>query len=99
MRLSFDQSAFVLRIGLGLVFLAGGLAKLSKLFVPAKQADMVNLYLSPGGYINQFFFDYLFHFLDHNFFKVEVYQVQLLRWDLLVHLIFFFQARTNCVCP
>jgi uncharacterized membrane protein YphA (DoxX/SURF4 family) len=61
MRLSFDQSAFILRIGLGLVFLAGGLAKLSKLLVPAKQGEMVNLYLSPGGYINQFFFDYLFH--------------------------------------
>lgn len=61
MRLSFDQSAFILRIGLGLVFLAGGLAKLSKLLVPAKQEDMVNLYLSAGGYINQFFFDYLFH--------------------------------------
>ena len=61
MRLSFDQSAFALRIDLGLVFLAGGLAKLSKLLVPATQAEMVNLYLSPGGYINQFFFDYLFH--------------------------------------
>ena len=61
MRLSFDQSAFVLRIGLGLVFLAGGLAKLSKLLVPSTQADMVNLYLSAGGYVNQFFFDYLFH--------------------------------------
>jgi len=61
MRLSFDKSAFVLRIGLGLVFLAGGLAKLSKLLVPAKQAEMVDLYLSSGGYINQFFFDYLFH--------------------------------------
>lgn len=61
MRLSFDQSAFVLRIGLGLVFLAGGLAKLSKLLVPEKQADMVGLYFSAGGYVNQFFFDYLFH--------------------------------------
>lgn len=61
MRWSFDQSAFVLRIGLGLVFLAGGLAKLSKLLVPEKQADMVGLYFSAGGYVNQFFFDYLFH--------------------------------------
>lgn len=61
MRFNFDQSAFILRIGLGLVFLAGGLAKLSKLLVPATQGDMVNLYLSAGGYVNQFFFDYLFH--------------------------------------
>ncbi len=61
MRLSFDHSAFVLRIGLGLVFLAGGLAKLSKLLVPEKQADMVDLYFSSAGYVNQFFIDYLFH--------------------------------------
>lgn len=59
-RLNYDQVAFVLRIGLGLVFLSGGLAKLSKLLVSSTQMGMVDLYLSPGGYINQFFYDYLF---------------------------------------
>jgi len=59
-RLSYDKVAFILRLGVGLVFFAGGLAKLSKLLVPSAQADMVNLYLSPGGYINQFFYNYLF---------------------------------------
>ena len=59
-RLSYDQAALILRIGLGLVFVSGGLAKLSKLLVPSAQADMVNLYLSPSGYVNQFFYDYLF---------------------------------------
>ncbi|MEM7127765.1 MAG: DoxX family protein [Chloroflexota bacterium] len=55
-----DQAALVLRIGLGLVFFSGGIAKLSRLLFPDTQADMVNLYLSPAGYINQFFYDYLF---------------------------------------
>ncbi|MEM7531876.1 MAG: DoxX family protein [Chloroflexota bacterium] len=59
-RLSYAQTALILRVGVGLVFFAGGIAKLSKLLVPSTQADMVNLYLSPGGYINQFFVDYLF---------------------------------------
>jgi len=59
-RLNYDQTAFILRLGVGLVFFAGGLSKLSKLLVPNAQADMVNLYLSPAGYINQFFYDYLF---------------------------------------
>jgi len=59
-RLGGDQIALILRLGVGLVFLAGGLAKLSRLLVPSAQADLVNLYVSPAGYINQFFFDYLF---------------------------------------
>jgi len=59
--LSYDQAAFILRIGVGLVFVSGGLAKLSKLLMPSEQAAMVSLYMSPAGYINQFFANYLFY--------------------------------------
>jgi uncharacterized membrane protein YphA (DoxX/SURF4 family) len=58
--MSYEQAALVLRVGLGLVMFSGGLAKLSKLLAPSAQEAMVNAYMAPSGYINQFFIDYLF---------------------------------------
>lgn len=58
--LNLNQTALILRVGLGLVFVSGGLSKLSQLLSPSLQAGMVSNYLSPNGYINQFFYDYLF---------------------------------------
>jgi len=52
--------ALALRIGLGLVFIVGGLAKLTRLLDPAKAQGIVDQYVGPAGYINQFFLDYLF---------------------------------------
>lgn len=52
--------ALVLRVGLGCVFIIGGWFKLSKLLSAEHQAAIVAKYMSPHGYINQFFADYLF---------------------------------------
>ncbi|MDD1795084.1 DoxX family protein [Enterovibrio sp. ZSDZ42] len=56
----FANAAFALRIGLGLVFVIGGLSKLSLLLSSSKQAAMVANYMGTTGYINELFQDYLF---------------------------------------
>lgn len=53
--------ALMLRIGLGLVFVIGGLAKLSQLLSASGQAKILASYTAGDGYINQFFLDYLFN--------------------------------------
>ncbi len=58
--LGIAQCALLLRIGLGLTLLSGGLAKLGKLLFAATHEGMVANYMSSSGYINQFFVDYLF---------------------------------------
>lgn len=55
-----DLWALVLRVGLGCVFVIGGWNKLSQLIDPQREAALVGTYMSPHGYINQFFADYLF---------------------------------------
>lgn len=52
--------ALALRVGLGLVFVSGGVAKLERLLTPAKAKGIVDQYVSPLGYINQTFLDWLF---------------------------------------
>lgn len=52
--------ALALRVGLGLVFIIGGTAKLERLLTPSKADAIVTEYLSPLGYINQTFNDWLF---------------------------------------
>ncbi|MEQ1711298.1 MAG: DoxX family membrane protein, partial [Hyphomicrobium sp.] len=54
------QFALALRIGLGSVFIIGGIAKLERLLTPAKSQAMVDEYVGPLGYINQTFLDWLF---------------------------------------
>lgn len=49
-----------LRCGLGTVFVIGGLSKLGQLLDPAAQAAILANYWGPGGYVNQFFIDYMF---------------------------------------
>lgn len=53
-------AALILRLGLGAVFVIGGLAKLSQLLSSATHDLIVATYLSPLGYINTFFQDWLF---------------------------------------
>lgn len=53
-------AALILRIGLGAVFLIGGLSKLSQLLSASQHDLIVTTYLSPTGYINSFFQDWLF---------------------------------------
>jgi uncharacterized membrane protein YphA (DoxX/SURF4 family) len=50
----------VIRVGLGSVFVVGGLSKLSQLLHPDKVDGILALYMSAKGYINPFFIDYLF---------------------------------------
>lgn len=54
------QLALALRIGLGSVFIIGGIAKLERLLTPAKSQAIVDEYVGPLGYINQTFLDWLF---------------------------------------
>ncbi|UAB73230.1 DoxX family protein [Vibrio sp. SCSIO 43132] len=56
----FAQAALFLRLGLGTVFVIGGLSKLSLLLSSSKQAGMVANYMGTTGYINELFQDYLF---------------------------------------
>jgi len=53
-------AALVLRVGLGLVIVFGGWAKLSRLLDPAEQAGILTQYLAADGYINAFFAAHLF---------------------------------------
>ena len=57
---SAAEIALALRLGFGAVFIIGGWFKLSRLLDPARQDALVEWYLSPKGYINEFFQVYLF---------------------------------------
>lgn len=54
------QVAFTLRIGLGALFVVGGVNKLSKLLSPSASDQIVASYTSTTGYINEFFMAFLF---------------------------------------
>ncbi len=54
------QVAFSLRIGLGALFVVGGINKLSKLLSPSTSDLIVASYISTTGYINEFFMAFLF---------------------------------------
>ncbi|CZF81749.1 DoxX [Grimontia celer] len=56
----FNKAALILRLGLGTVFIIGGLSKLSLLLSSTHQAAMVANYMGTTGYINELFQDYLF---------------------------------------
>ncbi len=57
---SSSNTAFLLRIGLGMVFIIGGYNKLSQLLDPDRAAAIVSSYMGASGYINEFFSIYLF---------------------------------------
>ncbi|MBA2668919.1 MAG: DoxX family protein [Gemmatimonadetes bacterium] len=52
--------ALLLRAGLGLVMVSGGLSKLSQLLDPARRGAILEMYWGPLGYVNTFFDQYLF---------------------------------------
>ncbi len=54
------QTAFYLRIGMGIVFIVGGYNKLSQLLDPQRTEAIVNSYTGTLGYINEFFLQFLF---------------------------------------
>ncbi|MEP2102488.1 MAG: DoxX family protein [Parasphingorhabdus sp.] len=55
-----NKAAAILRVGLGLVFVAGGWWKLSRAIDSTQSGDFVARYMADNGYINGFFADYLF---------------------------------------
>jgi uncharacterized membrane protein YphA (DoxX/SURF4 family) len=55
-----ENTALILRVGLGVVFIIGGLWKLSRLLHPDEVGTILARYTASNGYINQFFQDYLF---------------------------------------
>ncbi|MEM7024512.1 MAG: DoxX family membrane protein [Pseudomonadota bacterium] len=59
-RAFYQQAALALRVGFGLLFIIGGLSKLSQALDPARAEALVALYVSGKGYINSFFLQYLF---------------------------------------
>lgn len=54
------NAALVLRLGLGFLFVIGGLAKLSRLLSPSAADGIVAQYMGPLGYINETFQQWLF---------------------------------------
>lgn len=54
------ETATILRVGIGLVFIIGGYNKLSQLLDPDRTAAIVGSYTGGKGYINDFFMNYLF---------------------------------------
>ncbi len=57
---SQELATLLLRVGLGTLFLIGGISKLSQLLDPAREAAILASYWGTTGYVNQFFIDYLF---------------------------------------
>ena len=55
-----EMAALFLRVGLGLVFLIGGISKLSLLLSTESSIGIVSNYMGSTGYINELFQDYLF---------------------------------------
>ena len=53
-------AALILRIGLGLIFLIGGINKLSQLLDPQREAAILSSYWGGKGYVNQFIVDFMF---------------------------------------
>lgn len=51
--------ALLLRVGLGLVLLSGGMSKLSQLLDSGRQTAILEMYWGPAGYVNTFFDQYL----------------------------------------
>jgi len=69
----YDQAALILRVGLGLVFVIGGMSKLSLLLGSATHDGMVANYMGTSGYINTIFQQFLFPGGTDGFFNPSVF--------------------------
>lgn len=76
-------AALILRIGLGAVFLIGGLSKLSQLLSASQHDLIVATYLSPTGYINSFFQEWLFTGNLGNLINASQFLIALSTFELL----------------
>ena len=55
-----DLATLILRVGLGALFVIGGISKLSQLLDPSREAAILASYWGGTGYVNAFFNDFLF---------------------------------------
>lgn len=69
----YDQIALILRVGLGLVFIIGGMSKLSLLLSSATHDGMVANYMGTSGYINTIFQQFLFPSGTEGFFNPSLF--------------------------
>lgn len=69
----YDQAALILRVGLGLVFVIGGMSKLSLLLGSATHDGMVANYMGTSGYINTIFQQFLFPGGTDGFFNPSLF--------------------------
>ena len=78
----YDQAALILRVGLGLVFVIGGLSKLSLLLGSATHDGMVANYMGTSGYINTIFQQFLFPGGTDGFFNPSLFLTALSAFEL-----------------
>lgn len=78
----YDLMALILRIGLGLVFIIGGISKLSLLLVSATHDGMVANYMGTSGYINTIFQQFLFPSGTDGLFNPSVFLTALSTFEL-----------------
>ena len=69
----YEQAALVLRVGLGLVFVIGGMSKLSLLLSATAHDGMVANYMGTSGYINTIFQQFLFASGTDGFFNPSLF--------------------------
>lgn len=78
----YAQAALILRVGLGLVFIIGGLSKLSLLLGSATHDGMVANYMGTSGYINTVFQEFLFSGTSDGFFTPSLFLTTLSAFEL-----------------
>jgi len=78
----YDQAALILRVGLGLVFVIGGMSKLSLLLSATAHDGMVANYMGTAGYINTIFQQFLFPGGTDGFFNPSVFLTALSAFEL-----------------
>lgn len=79
----YDQAALLLRVGLGLVFVIGGMSKLSLLLGSGAAHDgMVANYMGTSGYINTIFQQFLFPGGTEGFFNPSLFLTALSAFEL-----------------
>ncbi|MFT5709139.1 MAG: putative membrane protein YphA (DoxX/SURF4 family), partial [Oceanospirillaceae bacterium] len=86
---------FILRVGLGAVFIIGGISKLSLLLDTSTHNAMVANYMSTSGYINEMFQQFLFTGMLGNLISPSSFLISLSVFELLsgVALVVGFMVR------
>lgn len=79
--------ALALRLGLGIVFVIGGVNKLGQLMDPATHDGLVASYTGTTGYINSFFLDYLFGGRFGEWLNADVFLTLLSSFELVAGLL------------